>query len=71
MKCVCGHEGEVRNLFNPSDKDFIKSNLIAKYDVPGNRFLTTEVEETVYICPKCGTLKINLGWRGYMEGVSE
>ena len=68
MKCVCGYEekyiqsdpADPESLY-PDNKQFYKAGLnvtIDKNEGPWDcrRFVNKEV----YICPECGTLKINV-----------
>jgi Fe2+ or Zn2+ uptake regulation protein len=53
MKCVCGYEGE----------DFNTKKLLAVIVLENGeiRYMTTDDEPLkVFICPKCGTLKIEV-----------
>lgn len=59
MKCVCGFEGEVNSTILNITDGFDKTNLRVKISKNGN-YGYYEVEECVYICPKCGTLKIEI-----------
>lgn len=56
MECVCGYNVDY-NI--ECDKDFIQSELKVSFEKDGNyhKIITSE---TVYICPECGTLKINI-----------
>ena len=64
MKCVCGYEHEKQ--WNKEDRDyetvkgdeeFIESKLELAYETDGRCYKNLR-SSTVYICPKCGTLKI-------------
>lgn len=67
MKCVCGYEydyiyeneSEEAIVGDNGDEPFINSGLYAVFETEYGRISMTK-KETVYICPKCGTLKIEV-----------
>jgi hypothetical protein len=63
MKCVCGYEDFIYNEDESEiikfNEDFIQSELKVVFEADGNYYRQLK-SETVYICPKCGTLKINI-----------
>ena len=63
MKCVCGYKdfeySEDGSEIIKFNEDFIQSELKVYYETDGNYRRQTR-SKTVYIYPKCGTLKINI-----------
>jgi acetone carboxylase gamma subunit len=60
MKCVCGYEysddyDENGEQILIGDEEF----LISKFELPYNQYEDIKIE-TVFICPKCGTLKVDI-----------
>ena len=62
MKCACGYEyetkesGDYSEVVIKGDEDFIKSTLNVTYSTDVNYEIWEN--RTVYICPKCKTLKL-------------
>ncbi len=52
MECVCGYESD--EYF--SEEGFFIASMVVYYEDDTGRFL----EKRIFICPKCGTLKVNL-----------
>lgn len=64
MKCVCGYEYDYNfidgeKVVITGDKPFINSGLWAVFEIDDD-YYPTVTRETIYICPKCGTLKIEV-----------
>lgn len=62
MKCVCGYEECAGIRFDRNEgyiQGFIESKFVIKYEKDINSSFYIK-EEPVYICPKCGTLKIDI-----------
>jgi hypothetical protein len=60
MKCICGYDEYQYNDFDEiigKNEDFIRSDMKISFETDGNYYKQNKVE-TVWICPKCGTLKI-------------
>lgn len=63
MKCVCGykHYFDVETGKTIGDKEFIiLEEVNAKRNVISNCGFDYLANATLYACPKCGTLKLNL-----------
>ena len=61
MKCNCGFEEKwnAEKAVFEGGYQFIPSELKLSYETDGNYYRNMN-SAVVYICPKCGTLKINL-----------
>lgn len=66
MKCACGYECEITyknkyEEFIKGDEQFIETKIQC-YIIPNwaSSYSSRTEEKTVYACPKCGTLKINI-----------
>lgn len=67
MKCVCGYEHESgiddngvwqKNLIG--DESFVVSETELKFNLSIRESVYSNVYKKIYVCPKCGTLKIDL-----------
>lgn len=68
MKCACGYECEIswENKYREfvkvkGDEEFIETKIQCYINPDWALGYSSRTEErTVYACPKCGTLKINI-----------
>lgn len=67
MKCACGYEYEEsydkeHKCMIPikGDESFLLSELNITYNYTEGSYYKTLESRTVYICPECGTLKIDI-----------
>jgi hypothetical protein len=58
MICNCGYDDEDFDV-TIEVEPFIRTELKVTYESEGNYYKNLN-SRTVYICPKCGALKINL-----------
>jgi hypothetical protein len=58
MKCNCGYD-DTDSVVTIGIEPFIRTELKVTYESEGDYYKNLN-SRTVYICPKCGTLKINL-----------
>lgn len=62
MKYVCGYD---EYIYNDDDEiagkneNFIHSHMTISFETDGNCYRQNKVEP-IFICPKCGTLKVNI-----------
>ena len=64
MKCLCGYEYEDNGYMAWHKKYKVlkgdKAFIIAKNDILVDTELDGLIEHHIYICPKCGTVKVEL-----------
>ena len=64
MKCTCGYESVIKyenfeKIVTKGDEEFMRTKFEISYDSE-NDYYSDLKSSPVYICPKCGTLKIDL-----------
>jgi hypothetical protein len=71
MQCVCGYahynDWEINNMiqdetpYEQGYSEFLMMTAVQTFDNKNNNYYTSSLDTyTVYACPKCGTLKINV-----------